>query len=235
VQESENGTQHELTTFQRRPNTGDTEKGQKQSDDNFEKEKRVMKKELDHTVTELTTAQHLNQELEKRNKHLTNQLTALSIQLQGAENQHKRTLQLLETKTTALKGVQAFLTKEDSLSGADVIAIVDTLNAEILQIAAFMADRLDDTERDLHARSGEAEAARDSAFQSLGGHMVHILRNRRQPDDDSMGLQIALQICLVYSCTRIVESWMPGYWHEGSLLADLHSLIAEKGQSRSNA
>jgi len=144
----------------------------------------------------------------------------------------------LKAKTSALKGAQAFLTKEDSLSGADVIAMVNTLNAEILQIAAFMADCLEDTERDLNADAEEAEAARDSAVQSLGEPVVRILETRtdqRKSGDDFMELQIALQICLVYSCNRVVESWIPGYWRRGTLLADLHSRISEKGQSCSDA
>jgi hypothetical protein len=243
---SENGTRHQLTPSQRSPDTNETEKGRKEPDTesrkhcnhSFEKERRDMVKRMDHTAAELKAAQHRNRDLEERNRHLTNQLAAMSHQLQGAETQHQRTLRLLEAKTSTLKGVQAFLTKEDSFSGGDVIAMVDTLNAEILQIAAFIADRLDDTPKDLNAATDEAKAAHNIAVDSLGESMVRILESRSvQPklDDDTMELQIALQFCLTYSCHSIIESWIPGCWKRGSLLADIHSRIFEKGQSRLNA
>ena len=246
MKRSEDHTQPVSTTFQGSTNAYDPAKGQKDADsmgnqrpdnDNQEKERRDMKKKLDRVAAELKAAQRHNHDLEERNTQLTNQLTIFSIQLQGAESQHRRTLQLLEAKTSALKGAEAFLTKEDSLSGADVIAMVDTLNAEILQIAAFMADCLDNTERDLHTAAEEAEVARDSAVESLGEPMIRILETRTDEpasEENFMGLQIALQVCLVYSCIRIVESWIPGYWQGGALLADLHSRITEKGQSCSD-
>lgn len=241
MQMSQYGTRHQLTILQRSPDADETERGWKEPDNvesrshdnhSFEKKKETMKS-IDHTAAELKATQLRNQALEERNRKLTNQLAALSIQLQGAETQHQQTLRLLEAKTSALKGAQAFLTTEDSLSGADVIGMVDTLNAEILQIAAFMADRLADIDRDLDAATETEKEAHEIAVQSSGEHMVRILESRAvqpKPDDDSMELQIALQFCLVYSCNSIIDSWMPGYWQRGSLLTDIHSRIMEKGQ-----
>lgn len=247
AQGSENDThQHQLVISQRNLGTNETERRQKKPDNtvdrnrynpNFEKERRDIMKRMGDAEAGLKEAQRRNRDLEERNKHLTNQVTALSTQLQGAEAQHQQTLQLLEAQRSELKGARAFLTKEDTLSGADVIAMVDVLNAEILQTAAFMADSLNGTGRDVNALAEEAKWAHDRAIRIVGDHMVHILKSRLfQPksDDDSMELQIALQVCLVYSCISIVESWWPGYWREGDMLSALYSQIIEKGQSQSN-
>lgn len=247
AQGSENDThQHQLAISQRNLGTNETERRQKKPDNtvdrnrynpNFEKERRDIMKRMGDAEAGLKEAQRRNRDLEERNKHLTNQVTALSTQLQGAEAQHQQTLQLLEAQRSELKGARAFLTKEDTLSGADVIAMVDVLNAEILQTAAFMADSLNGTGRDVNALAEEAKWAHDRAIRIVGDHMVHILKSRLfQPksDDDSMELQIALQVCLVYSCISIVESWWPGYWREGDMLSALYSQIIEKGQSQSN-
>jgi hypothetical protein len=186
---------------------------------------------MDQTAIELKDAQRRNLDLEERNRHLTNQLAALSTQLRGVENEHQHTLQLLEAKMSELKGAEAFLAKEDSLSGADVITMVDSLNAEILQVAAFMADRLGDARRNENTVKEEAGTAHENAVRSVGELVVRNLESRLvQPmsDDDYMGLQIALQICLAYSCSWIIDSWIPG-WKGGGFLAAIYSQINEKG------
>lgn len=240
AQGSENGILHHLAIFRRSVHRNEREKGQRQSDaiefwDDFEKETKAMAKKLEDTTTELEAAKYRNQNLEAQNKGLEDQLTSLSTQLHRIKAEHQQTLQLLEAKTSALKGAQVFLTKEDTFSGADVIRMVDALNAETLQLAAFMADRLEDTQKDLNTA---AEQVKARAIRSLGEPLVHMLGNvpvQPNPDQDSMRLQIALQVSLIYSCNEIIESWMPGYWNYGNFLADIHSRIVDAGMSHSNA
>jgi len=240
VQRSGNGPRRQSEIPHRSQGVNGTEREQKRSGHmetrgryNRNIEERRDTRRVDLAATQLKESQRHNQDLEERNRHLTNQLAVLSAQLNGAETQHQQTLRLLEAKTSELKGAQAFLTKEDSLSSADVIAMVDALNAEILQIAAFMADCLNGTNRDLGVLAEEVKAG---AVRTLGEPMARSLGNKPvQPksDDDSMGLQIALQICLVYLCSRIIESWMPGYWREGDFLAAIYSQVTERGQLHS--
>jgi hypothetical protein len=187
---------------------------------------------MDQTAIELKDAQRRNLDLEERNRHLTNQLAALSIQLHGVEIEQRHTLQLLEAKTSELRGAETFLARGESLSDTEVITMVDGLNAEILQVAAFMADRLCDAKRDKNIANEEARGAHEDAVRSVGELVVRNLKSRPgQPmsDDDYMGLQIALQICLVYSCSRIVDSWIPGFWREGKFLTAIYSQITERG------
>ena len=240
AQGSENGILHHLAIFRPSVHRNEREKGQRQSDaiefwDDFEKETKAMAKKLEDTTTELEAAKYRNQNLEAQNKGLEDQLTSLSTQLHRIKAEHQQTLQLLEAKTSALKGAQVFLTKEDTFSGADVISMVDALNAETLQLAAFMADRLEDTQKDLNTA---AEQVKARAIRSIGEPLVHMLGNvpvQPNPDQDSMRLQIALQVSLIYSCNEIIESWMPGYWNYGNFLADIHSRIVDAGMSHSNA
>ena len=47
---------------------------------------------------------------------------------------------LFEARTSELQGAQAFLTKADSLSCAEITTMVETLNGAIFQTAALIAD-----------------------------------------------------------------------------------------------
>ena len=78
----------------------------------------------------------LTQPLERRQTEMqivTNELAQIKAK-------HSHTVALLDTRSSELRGAQAFLTKADSTSGADVVRMVESLGAEILQIAAFIAD-----------------------------------------------------------------------------------------------
>ncbi|KAG6838746.1 hypothetical protein C0991_008989, partial [Blastosporella zonata] len=61
-------------------------------------------------------------------------------ELQQHAREHALTVQLVEAQTLELRGAGAFLTKADVLSGADVIALVNTLNSEIYQTAVNVAE-----------------------------------------------------------------------------------------------
>ncbi|TFK22624.1 hypothetical protein FA15DRAFT_681565 [Coprinopsis marcescibilis] len=74
-----------------------------------------------------------NRVLESRVLHLTEAVHAQTVEYEDAQ-------QLLAVRTQELSGAQIFLSKADTLSGADVIGMVETLNAEIMQLGAHMAE-----------------------------------------------------------------------------------------------
>ncbi len=49
---------------------------------------------------------------------------------------------LLDARGEELRNAQAFLTKADAYSYADIKAMVDALNSEIMQLASYMSDTL---------------------------------------------------------------------------------------------
>ena len=130
-----------------------------------------------------------------------------------------------------------FLMKEDSLSGADVIAMVHMLNAEILQISAFMADSLDSTDWGMRDEV-LSEEGRERAIQRIGEPLVQTLTTkflREAFDPDPLPLQIVLQTALVRSCAEVIESWVPGYPHYGDIFMTIYSRLQKAGKSDSSS
>jgi len=150
---------------------------------------------------------------QQRASVLSHHLNVQSSQLQHtrttlaqADADHATTRRLLVERTAELDGAQAFLNQADNVSGADVIAMVDALNAEILQNAAFMADSLEDSLPSLNPRnpypynrrpslSGDGESVsrvmrRTSVVPSRLGQML--LRHRQLVDTPQQGARRAL-------------------------------------------
>lgn len=152
----------------------------------------------------LSRSQSHGQALERQLQHQQQQSKLSKTEFQQIEAQHLHTLALLETRTSELKGTQTFLTKADSLSGAEVTTMMDGLNADILEMAAFMADSFQ-FEKVREVR-GEQKAACERVRESLGARMPNLLISIRHKDDPML-IQIALQSCLAWYCTRIIRAW----------------------------
>jgi hypothetical protein len=198
-------------------------------DEHREKEKQEMVDHINQIAEQLEHARRHNKSLEEQCRRQSEELRTTSHQLRAAEVQHQQTRQALELKASELRGAQIFLTKEDSLSGADVIAMVHALNAEILQMSAYMADS---TNIRGEMMSEEGRAARDRATQRIGEPLVRTLANkfsRREFDPDPLPLQIALQIALVRSCGETIESWIPGYPSYEDVFMAIYSRLQETG------
>jgi len=196
-----------------------------------ENELHRMRLQSDATARELVSSKRHYRELEESNRRQLEQLQVIKEEHRRAEAQHAQTCQLLEERTTELRGAQKFLTQTDVLSGAEVIAMAESLNAEILQAAAYMADSLEFscrqnfTEEDMRVIS---ESHKRSS-RVLGEPMMEVFRSRweqQETDPDPTAVQIALQISMAYCSMKIAELWT----HQGNeLLADIFSRIYEKG------
>ncbi|KAF9465201.1 hypothetical protein BDZ94DRAFT_1189779 [Collybia nuda] len=153
-------------------------------------------------------AERRNRDVEAQLEQQSKELRTLLNQLRQSEALRQQTLELLETKTSELRGAQAFMSKEDSLSGADVIGMVKSLNAEILQVAAFMADSLEDLGK---IQTEDVEITPTKSAAGLGKYIIRALRFRQnRAEFDPMPVQIALQVCLIQACKRVVDGWVPG-------------------------
>ncbi|PPQ84737.1 hypothetical protein CVT25_013767, partial [Psilocybe cyanescens] len=78
---------------------------------------------------QLEAAQRQLADLEARNRKQEEELQIL-----------RNLGKLLEERMADFKGTQTFMTTADSYSSAEIISMVDTLNAEIFQIAAFTVE-----------------------------------------------------------------------------------------------
>ena len=199
-----------------------------------ETEKQEMMNQIHQMAEKLEHAQHHNKSLEEVNRRQSEELRLTTGQLRASETQHQQTRQALEVKVSELKAAQTFLTKEDSLSGADVITMVGALNAEILQISAFIADSLDSSDGSMADElSSERKEAREQAIRRIGEPLVQTLTTNflhEELDRDPLPLQIALQIALARLCAEITQTWTPGHPYYESMFVTMYSRLREEGE-----
>ncbi|GLB37871.1 hypothetical protein LshimejAT787_0409220 [Lyophyllum shimeji] len=204
-----------------------------------ERDKESISETLKGTIAKLMASESRGRELEEEVRRLHDELKSTKKDLRQAEERrrdaerrqceaeahYEQTARLLEETTAELKGATLFLTKTDALSSADVAAMIDGLNAEIKQLAAFMADTLDErgTGREMHTPVNSNE--RVSNIRNVGEPLVQFLRDNRTQRLDPMAVQISLQLCLADACFMVVESWQPGNWRADDALWDVYSSI----------
>lgn len=195
------------------------------------------KKRLEEVARELELSRVQTQTLVERGKSLATEVQWLNGETQRLNHDHAQTVELLQTRTAELKGAQAFLTKADHLSGADVIGLVEGLNSEIMQIAAFMAEsfvseekmkRVIDTSEE---ESDELRDARGQATEVLGTNMVELLRTFQHQDDPIL-LQIAFQACMCAYTHWIISSW---YFEDPEIEHVLNEIFARVREAEEQA
>ncbi|KAJ8585542.1 hypothetical protein M405DRAFT_745109 [Rhizopogon salebrosus TDB-379] len=111
---------------------------------------------------------------------------------------------LLNDRTRELQGAQAFLSKADTLSGAEVIRLVDELNQEIMQTAAFISDSFDFVRKPEHLDEMKEASARTSEL--IGPTMTSLL-GAVQHGEDPLLIQVALQAATVEFSRWIIMTW----------------------------
>ncbi|KIK43055.1 hypothetical protein CY34DRAFT_804218 [Suillus luteus UH-Slu-Lm8-n1] len=122
-------------------------------------------------------------------------LDAATNQLKAMSEQKAQLHTLLNDRTFELKGAQSFLTTADTSSGADVISMLQRLNAEVLQSAAYMAESMVDT---FSFESGGV--VRNEAYEVVTGlfgqSLAHYLATKKHKDDPLL-IQITFQSCFI--------------------------------------
>jgi hypothetical protein len=152
----------------------------------------------------------------------------MQTELDQVKSEHTHTLALLEICTQELKGAQSFSTKADGLSGAEVTSMIEGLNSEILQTAAFIADSF------VFCNAGTEEERQKAAYGSvkdlLGDKMTKILTTVRH-SDDPMLVQIALQSCFIWCSKHVIETWYfeKDRWSH-QLLSSIYDKVRQAGE-----
>ncbi|GJE96030.1 hypothetical protein PsYK624_122230 [Phanerochaete sordida] len=158
-----------------------------------------------------------------------------SAEQAGRELKHVRTAKdqleaLFNTKTAELREAQAFLTKGDAVSDADVQRMVEKLNAEIYQLSASLTEAV--VSWGGPADGEHLRASYERVLELIGAPIVHYMR-AAAADGDCIWIQLGLQALLV-----VYASWLASRWHPGlepaqhDILARLHaSLFKNEPQS----
>ncbi|EFI28064.1 hypothetical protein CC1G_14090 [Coprinopsis cinerea okayama7 len=147
------------------------------------------------------------QDLRTRNQQLEAQLHQAQAQLRQYESKHSETTALLDVRTAELKGAQAFLTKADSFSGADIIRMVEGLNSEIFQCCALVAETVF-SEENIPKEDEKFVAGIRTELAGMHGEMlISFLAKNAVASRDPLPLQVALQMLLIKFCIHVVTSF----------------------------
>jgi len=90
------------------------------------------------------------------------------------------------------------------MSGADVVQMVEGLDAEILQMAASVADHFAFKER--QGVTEEMQGAIDRLVELLGPKIVALLRQSEHANDPTL-VQLACQATTAAYCRWIIVAW----------------------------
>lgn len=129
-------------------------------------------------------------------------------------------------------GLEIFLTKTDSCSGAQVIQAVQDLNTEIIQLAAGATENvtLQGRDRTPQARMNQATKGVSSR---LGAAFAKLLVSRDHSDEPAL-LQFGLQACVATCIARLLGVFCVGLpLATNELFLQLHTRLHTTGKSRS--
>ncbi|KAI0715841.1 hypothetical protein C8T65DRAFT_738468 [Cerioporus squamosus] len=118
--------------------------------------------------------------------------------------------QTILSQAEELASFKSFLSKTDDWSGAQLLQALADLNAEILQLAASIADEFASSLRaDTRAPSAAKERDREIVGPALGKEMLKLLEEREHAGDPTL-VQFALQAWEVWCVSRVMDAFCYG-------------------------
>ncbi|RDB20567.1 hypothetical protein Hypma_012277 [Hypsizygus marmoreus] len=218
--------------------TKQLEKGLKQKIEELEKEMKYIKgRSLEEDELDSIGAASTHRAAGRRYHSRTSQQSTVVRKLRISRDRCEIMLETMEEKTLAstemLDANSFFLNMDDCLSGADVIGMADMLNANIFQGAAFIVDSLESSRwvPRTNEEVMEFERVREDAVGILGQDLFNALDAKWNDGDDSdlrhRLLQIALQVCMVHFCAKIIQSWSHKE-EEDTVLANAYTRICNR-------
>jgi hypothetical protein len=127
-------------------------------------------------------------------------------------------------------GLEIFLNKTDSWSGAQVIQAVQDLNSEILQLSAGAAESMTIQGRDKTSQARINQATKGVSSR-LGAPFARLLLSRDHSDEPAL-LQFGLQACVATCVARLLGVFCVGLpLMHNDLFLQLHTRMHTKGKS----
>ena len=137
---------------------------------------------------------------------------------------------LLETRTLELKGAQVFLTTADTLSGTEVMTLVDGLNHEIMQTCTLISDSFEFDFARKQEHVAEIKAAYVEISKFMTPTMMHLL-SMVQHGEDPLLVQIALQSVMISYSLWCITTWdYDQLGVDGTLTAIYSKMVETKGK-----
>ena len=134
---------------------------------------------------------------------------------------------LLSERTAELSAAQAFLTRADAVSEAEVVGMIENLNTLINSASAAISVTWDD-QRDHVPGMLSEEFDMKQICDNFGSSMVEQIAAK-----NSVAVNLAIQTCLGYFIELVTSGWGGG--QAAGTLADIHTTISTKGKLDANA
>jgi len=179
---------------------------------------------LKEQVRRLHELNELDGELREQSGCLKKEIQLLKDESRRLTTQHSQALATLGVHTLERGDTYAFVTKPDLVSDLEVVKMLQELNTEIFETAAYMADSF--TYGRKAAMADEVRKADTRAIRMLGSTMALNLVSVRH-DEDPLIIQIACQACMVECCRRIISSWGFDGSDVEDVLPDLYNKIRD--------
>ena len=197
------------------------------------KERLVTAQESSRNKDSSTRRDRQPMDLQIANQRQERENQSLKEQLRLAEQQLAHTSNLLQVRTVALQGVETFLDKADRYSGSEIIAMVDTLNAEIFQMAAHIADLHEDPSMVATAAQRQQIMSKQSTgikntSQHIGKELFdYLVTYGGDAHFHSLPLQLALQSLITRWCNFMTQRFSGDSVNDQ--LTTLHDMIQKSG------
>ncbi len=150
---------------------------------------------------ELGLAEQKIVSLEEKMAARDKDLIQLHADLEREQAVRKDERHLLDIRTQELQDAHAYSMRNDTLSTEELVAKVETLNAEIYQVSAYMADSM------TFGARVDFEAARVEAVHWFGSYIIDLLCSTINEETRMQVVQIAMQAALVQSCADFISMW----------------------------
>ena len=194
---------------------------------------------LDSIMTSSVSAEKLagskNRELERKVLQRDENIRNLEQKLRISEEQRSQTTKILDERTAELKGAQGSLTIADRYSEAGIIKMAESLNAEIFQASAMMAELLVDApvvEDSVQRREYMQRYKKylEHGQKQIGSQLFdHLKTKSREIRVDPLPLQLAFQALFTSWCVYEVDKFCDG--PAGESLKQIYKRIYKSGKS----
>ncbi|PPR01386.1 hypothetical protein CVT24_006224 [Panaeolus cyanescens] len=190
-----------------------------------------LRSKLQEQERETETLKRQNRSLSEKVNQLSTANHKLEGELQRIRTEFEGTTDLLRRRTTELKGAQTFLTKADQIAGADVIRLVEELNAEVMQTAATMAEGVQIEEKKLQPGGKELESnvtreADARTEEYIGPRLTELLKTSEHHEDPIL-VQIALQAGMAAYVHWAISSWCFESQDDEHMLSEIYARVRE--------
>ena len=149
-----------------------------------------------------------------------------------ATKERRDALALLDARTAALKEAEAYLTKVDDIPDAEVIQLVQRLNAQIAKVAETIvsspAFAFSSSRRAQRVSEGASAVEALKRGEWVGPTVLDALRASRDDGPPAL-LKTALQTGIVTYACWLASSWDLDAFEPAGLLPNLYARIRAKG------